>query len=546
MNTSYYENLNSTVKELLSSLELEQSNLQSQKDNAKVAHDQAYEAVAAAQHRSGSIGSLLESQQSTIDKLQEPLFISTAILSSATEANACTKKAVTTTSVAASNIQVAANAIVRLASDVGSVHSILQASVPDTELSRQAETMNTLMNKTAYGAETSSQLAMDASAFTSEIIAPSIANKAKNVNVQLVDLLKGLVAENNATKDQQQSIASGLGEVIHNEKQAQQELEKVTALADAAQETYLFTVKALTLKLQEQSTASTETVIHHSISNKEQDLRALKMEVFRAQQETNKCQEIITALTAKMAMNEEYLNTVEAYKKQAGENKTLGDQLMLSVFDLGQNSGIALNKAKDANEKSNEAAKSITTTMNLLVSAGKAIDELHALIIKTKAVNPLVSEELINMADAACKDASKTISLGLVALKSAFEAVANNTETEAIMELEHAQFMTLCEVLTKEKDPKKVVEALEKGCALASCDDSCKEEYLKKLNPLCLQAGLYHSYGQFSADGALAKTSLTKATSELSVANGNLKTSQITLTSLEAGLTAAKAAANSH
>ncbi len=111
-------------------------------------------------------------------------------LKSATQADNFVKLSVSNAAVCAANVQVAANAVTKLASDVGSIYSIINAADFDTDIYIQAKEINELMNDTAYGAEYNSQLAMEASALTSEVSSAVVLNESKSTNTAIKNLLK--------------------------------------------------------------------------------------------------------------------------------------------------------------------------------------------------------------------------------------------------------------------------------------------------------------------------------------------------------------------
>jgi len=93
--------------------------------------------------------------------------LSNKLLASATQTNTYFKQSINNTAVCAANVQVAANAIVRLAGDIGSIFSILNAADQNSDIFRDTERVRTLIDHTAYTAELASKLAMEASVYTS-------------------------------------------------------------------------------------------------------------------------------------------------------------------------------------------------------------------------------------------------------------------------------------------------------------------------------------------------------------------------------------------
>ncbi|AXG74374.1 hypothetical protein DVK85_09075 [Flavobacterium arcticum] len=189
MNT-YNENLRSTIVSSLQSQNAEQKDLKS-KLNA---------AMFSLYHSEGaSITAEEKLDQAKIDQDAKAEVKTQAVsnsnssnneLKSATQADAFVKLSVSNTAVCAANVQIAANAVTKLASDVGSIYSIINAADFDTDIYVQAKEINDLMNDTAYGAELNSQLAMEASSLTSEVSSAVVLSESKSTNTAIKNLLK--------------------------------------------------------------------------------------------------------------------------------------------------------------------------------------------------------------------------------------------------------------------------------------------------------------------------------------------------------------------
>lgn len=112
------------------------------------------------------------------------------LLKSASQQKAVTVQCVTTTAVGASNMQIASNAIVRLAANLGSVHAILSAADNESEIYKQSEQIRDYISKTAYAAKRASLSAMDSSNLIAEVSSSAIVDAAKVTNDSVTGLLK--------------------------------------------------------------------------------------------------------------------------------------------------------------------------------------------------------------------------------------------------------------------------------------------------------------------------------------------------------------------
>ena len=110
--------------------------------------------------------------------------ISNNLLNSTTDANQYTAQALfLNIAVCAANVQDANIAITRLASDVGSIFSIVSAADLGSAIYNKTEYVYGVINETAYDAEAASQLAMDASADTSEVSASTVLDNTVKAQV---------------------------------------------------------------------------------------------------------------------------------------------------------------------------------------------------------------------------------------------------------------------------------------------------------------------------------------------------------------------------
>jgi len=146
---------------------------------------------------------------------------------------------VANTATVAQNVQAVSNAILKLASNIGSAKNLVSASDYDTDLQRMTEYANEVINKTAYQSELTSQLAMEASTIASQIISKQVlldvtATKAlfddmgKRTQAELTSLTDARIADTNrliAANTAQQSAEGRL------KKTAQQYLATTEAYA---------------------------------------------------------------------------------------------------------------------------------------------------------------------------------------------------------------------------------------------------------------------------------------------------------------------------
>lgn len=255
--------------------------------------------------------------------------------------------------------------------------------------------------------------------------------------------------------------------------------------------------------------------------SKKADLDQLTNEVIDAQYDVEQLQAVATALTEKSAKFQSFLAIAEANKAQTLNNRNLVDQAVQSAQNLMNNSDNAFTEMVLADKTTRTVAIEIKDVINKLIYAAEVVNKLANLVIRKKAINPLISDDLVSRIGTAGKDANNAVALTLVSLKSSFAAQASNLESEAATALENIESMKLYQILTG-KDP----------------DAGDSEKPKDSLHNL-----LHQAYKK--AESVYNKTfhANTDTINQLNQANANLNKAQIKLKSLQAGLSAANAAA---
>ncbi len=247
---SYNENLHANVV----------ASLQSQQQDLKKTASAANASMFALYHAEGATitaDDKLEAAQEQLDhdaqvKLEavRNSNISNNLLASAGQANDYLKQSVTNTAVSAANIQVATNSIVKLASDVGSIYSIIQAADFDTHIYRLAKEVGDCINETAYDAEFASQLALEASVLTASVSGSTVLDKAKSNNGAVNNLLKVASAGFDVSSQLVAAQNANLAAVSAKEKIAEGVYEDLSIDLEAATEAYESTNTGLNMDLQ--------------------------------------------------------------------------------------------------------------------------------------------------------------------------------------------------------------------------------------------------------------------------------------------------------
>lgn len=178
MNT-YNDNLRSIVFDSLQKQELDQKKLNAQLLASKIALYYSQGARINAQEKLEAARIDLGVKTSVQTQSVKNASLSTNLLASANQEKTYMDLSVTNTAICASNVQIAANAVLKLASDIGSINSILSAADYSQDIQKGAEDVKLLMDETAYAAELASFNAMETSEYVSGVSYKSVASHAK-------------------------------------------------------------------------------------------------------------------------------------------------------------------------------------------------------------------------------------------------------------------------------------------------------------------------------------------------------------------------------
>jgi hypothetical protein len=173
-----------------------------------------------------------------------------------------------------------------------------------------------------------------------------------------------------------------------------------------------------------------------------------------------------------------------------------------------------------ADSKTQSLAKYITDVMNKLIYSAEMINKLANYVVRKKALNPLISDELVSMLGTAGSDANNAVALTLVALKSTFASQASNMESQSATALEYVQSMDVYQLITGTNNDGKEL-----------------------LGNVSLKSLLYKAYAEAKSNYEEIHTAVVLTTTQLNNAQNSLNKAQVALKSLQTGLAAGNAAA---
>ncbi|MCB0837839.1 MAG: hypothetical protein KDD99_14300 [Bacteroidetes bacterium] len=181
-------------------------------------------------------------------------------------------------------------------------------------------------------------------------------------------------------------------------------------------------------------------------------LDSLTIQVLNAEGEVEKFQAIVTALTEKLTKFEGFLADAGANRAHTLSNKNLVDQVVQDAKNLLNNSEIAFDEVVIADGVTKRVAINMREVINKLIFSAEVINKLANLVIRKKALNPLISDELVTLVGTAGKDANNAISLTLTALQATYFSQAVSGEAEAAAALEFTQAKDFVASLTSGKN----------------------------------------------------------------------------------------------
>jgi len=191
----YNELYQSTVNNILGALETQQATLESTQTSAQYALYYAQSAEITAIDKLNDTALTVEYCQAVNDQSITNKNQSFNLLSTANSVNANVIASNANMAIAASNLQIASNAITSLASDIGAALNVATASLYNTQTYNMVLEANNFVNEVANDSKAISMLAMDASGKTSEIIAAVVLAQASTVDAKIATLLSAIQAD---------------------------------------------------------------------------------------------------------------------------------------------------------------------------------------------------------------------------------------------------------------------------------------------------------------------------------------------------------------
>lgn len=260
---------------------------------------------------------------------------------------------------------------------------------------------------------------------------------------------------------------------------------------------------------------------------KKAELDALAAEIADATYQVEQYQAMVTSLTAKQNKFQSTLGEAETAREHTLDNLNLVNQLVKRIKDLVENAHEAFHETGLASKKTEEElAPEMKRVMDKLIYSADIINKLAALVVRKKAVNPLISDDLVSRITTAGNDANNAVALTLTALQTICTAQASNMESSAAVSLSYQQSLELYRLITGKNAPGPSQLSFMSKNSLSNS----------------LQGRLQQAYDMSKThyDAVLEANQLT--TQQLNDAITQLNKAQVNLKSLQAGLAAGNAA----
>jgi len=278
--SSYTDNLQSTINSALQSQQLDQK-------KTLATYNASVFTLYYAQGASFTAAEKLELAENTLNTEKSGVKeqavhtsnICNNLVASADQANQYMKQTINNTAVCASNVQIAANAIMKLAGNIGGVYSMVNASDFHGPIYKLTEQVYRQINRTAYDAEQASQFAMEASTSAAEVSLTTVNDKAKSVKGVMDNLLNIASTEFDNASETVRAANNTLAMLNAKEKLAEGVLEDVNTNLYSAQSAYNAINSDLNLNLIVPAKTVTDNTFKVSFSLKKSAFRQDSSEV---------------------------------------------------------------------------------------------------------------------------------------------------------------------------------------------------------------------------------------------------------------------------
>jgi hypothetical protein len=371
-------------------------------------------------------------------KSTEGVSLANNVLIAAKQSSVDAGSATSNFSTAAANIQIAANAITELASDVGGIMAVANAADQGSKIQASVEKAYVKIKNAAEMAEKLSLISLQATIEVAQSTANTVVTDAEQVLAAMTSLQTATSSQSDNSSEQMKAAYAGFMAAL-----------KMAKSASAAYDLALSKDQAIksTRKLIDQvSNQLTESNQGHSkkssvdlATQKKTAINKLISLVEDAKRSLAEAEADYDSFQRKSELFDSLLNSAVDRLTVMTDQNNLAVDTSQKMNSLAQTTEIANQTAKKTYSDTSNLLNSVQQVVDATLNAATDITLTTELIIKAKASNPLISSELVTQASQAATDANKAVSLIINALTSSFNTLSAANQANSTLEIVMSQ-----------------------------------------------------------------------------------------------------------
>lgn len=201
---------------------------------------------------------------------------------------------------------------------------------------------------------------------------------------------------------------------------------------------------------------------------KKAELDALTAQVANAQAELDYLQLTLNSVSARNTEYQQFYTDAKTAEATKLANLNLVGQVVDQVTNVKQITSLAGNQAQTAKNQIQKVADDMAGIVDQLIFASEIISSLATLIGQKKALNPLISDDLVTLVTTAGTNANAAVTATLTALQACFTSTLSGKSSKASLNLGYYQAKQLLYSLTgggksSSRYPQSIQGILEKA-----------------------------------------------------------------------------------
>jgi hypothetical protein len=517
MNINYTQELHDAVNSSNDQLIQAENKLGQAKSEAKLLLYYARENVKRNKINVGTAKEINVKSLSLDAKSVDGVSLANNVLIAAKQSSVDTGSATSNISTTAANIQIAANAITKLASDVASILAVANASDQGSKIQASVEKAYVKVNKAAEMAEKLSLISLQATIEAAQSTASTVVTDAEQVLAAMTNLQMATSSQSNNSSEQLKAAHERLLAASKMAKSATAAYELALS-KDQAMKSTRELINQVSNPLTQSNLTHLEKPLLDLTAQKAATINKLIILVEDAKRALAEAEATYESVQAKSDDLDSLLKSATDGLTIMTDQNSLALDVSQEVNSLAQTTKVALQTANKTYSDTQNLLKSAQQVVDATISAATEITLTAQVIMKAKASNALISSELVTQASVAATNANKAVSLIIIALTSTFNALSSANQANNTLETVIAEVSQL----------KKLV--------VSGDVESSKKQKM----PIASQISAYYT----EAKSAKEEAQETSDAAQRSVidARDNLTLATTKLSNAEASLSAAEAA----